>query len=1390
MSTSPMRAAALCALLASTCLVTPAVAGPYKNRDANGVDLTDGSFNFQLVEGSIGAGESQLVLTSTNGKSDLEGYTLVISTSAGTKSAVVNLGDVWDNFTLTAGPNSTRATGATLTSTGPSTYVYRRQDGTTITFTKPVADQGGTSNLCDALNTTNCVLLASGIVAPSGKTLTMSWGVHENCPIPAMPDDPLNCTYSWRLASVQNHAGYRAAWTFVSNSAGAHTNPGPDWYKRSSATLSNTAVAPVTWPTIAYSYPSTLVTNITTTSGDTWRITRGGASVTGVKRPGASSDNITVAFGTNGVSSVTNDGVTTAYNRTVSGTTATTVVTNALSQQTTIVSDMTKYRPTQVTDSLGKITAYAYDANGRLTQITYPEGNKTVYAYDTRGNVTSTTAKAKSGSGLADIATTASFPASCTNPVTCNQPDWTKDAKGNQTDYVYNATTGLVTTVTAPAPTPGANRPQTRYSYTTTGGVVLLTGVSTCQTGTAPSCVGTADEVKAVIGYDANRQPTTVSQGNGTGTLTATVTTAYDAIGNPITVDGPLAGTADTTRTRYDNGRRVVGVIGPDPDGAGSRKHKAQKLTYNADGQVTLTETGTVNSQSDADWTAFAASEKVTSTYDANARKTKDVLGSGSTSYSVMQYTYDALGRLDCSALRMNSSVWGSLPASACTPSIASTTFGPDRITKTNYDAVGRVNKLQTAYGIAGVQSDETTSTFTDNGKLATFTDAEGNRTTYAYDGHDRLTKTRYPSKTTDGVSSTTDYEQPTYDANGNVTNMRLRDGQNIGYTYDALNRVTFKDVPNSTWVAFDVNYTYDLLSRLTSATDTNTHFANFTWDALGRKLTETSNFFGRTHQYDLAGRRTKLSHSDGFYVDYDYDVAGNMLRVKENGASSGVGVLATYAYDDLGRRTSLTRGNGTVASYGYDNVSRLTSLGENFSGTTYDFSRTFTVSPAGQIATLTNSKDVFAIAGLANKNLAEPANGLNQLTAQGGTSLGYDNRGNVTSYGSSTYIYSAENRLGEASTPANFGYDPLGRMHWINQTITLQYDGWDMIAELVNDSLVTRRYVFGAGVDEPLVWYEGSGTTDRRFLHADERGSIIAVSNSSGTVTNVNTYDEYGQPGASNVGRFQYTGQSWVPELGMYYYKARVYNPKIGRFMQPDPIGYQAGMNLYGYVSGDPLNLSDPLGLQDDGPPIVVTGHRDGLLSFGGGGRYTPRMPVLDSPGSIPPDCGTPGSDPEICTIVVQAQPSCPEGGSITISPYGFGLGGTLFGGLVGLSAGFESGIAVPKTSLAKGSFRGSQLYVSGSFTPLAGFGAFLGGGFNMGAGYSPEPLQSGSASSAVHQAGAAHEAGGEISFPVDWTNAGGFSVNGGPRGAEGAYSAVGRKFSYTLTTSQFGCR
>ncbi|MEW4468125.1 RHS repeat-associated core domain-containing protein [Parasphingorhabdus sp. JC815] len=97
----------------------------------------------------------------------------------------------------------------------------------------------------------------------------------------------------------------------------------------------------------------------------------------------------------------------------------------------------------------------------------------------------------------------------------------------------------------------------------------------------------------------------------------------------------------------------------------------------------------------------------------------------------------------------------------------------------------------------------------------------------------------------------------------------------------------------------------------------------------------------------------------------------------------------------------------------------------------------------------------------------------------------------------------------------------------------------------------------------------------------ADERGSFTAITNSSGTVININSYDEWSIPAATNRGRFAFTGQIWLPELGMYYYKARIYSLTLVRFMQTVPIDYEDGMNMYAYVGDDPENRSDTTGMK-----------------------------------------------------------------------------------------------------------------------------------------------------------------------------------------------------------------
>jgi RHS repeat-associated protein len=222
-------------------------------------------------------------------------------------------------------------------------------------------------------------------------------------------------------------------------------------------------------------------------------------------------------------------------------------------------------------------------------------------------------------------------------------------------------------------------------------------------------------------------------------------------------------------------------------------------------------------------------------------------------------------------------------------------------------------------------------------------------------------------------------------------------------------------------------------------------------------------------------------------------------------------------------------------------------------------------------------------------------ANGLNQLTSIGGFATAHDARGNLTLDPTTgkAYTYSSENLLKTATGGVTLAYDPAMRLDDVTGAATTRfaYDGLDMIAEYNAAGALQRRFVHGPGADEPLVQYEGAGTSDRRWLHADERGSVVAISDASGNMLTINRYDEFGKPQATNAGRFQYTGQMWLSEIGLYHYKARAYAPHLGRFLQTDPIGYDSGVNVYAYVGNDPVNSVDPLGLRWITSSICVEG-------------------------------------------------------------------------------------------------------------------------------------------------------------------------------------------------------
>jgi RHS repeat-associated protein len=663
---------------------------------------------------------------------------------------------------------------------------------------------------------------------------------------------------------------------------------------------------------------------------------------------------------------------------------------------------------------------------------------------------------------------------------------------------------------------------------------------------------------------------------------------------------------AYTYATRYDAANRVTGTIAPDPDGTGALKFAATRTTYDASGRVTRVESGelaTWQAQTVAPsaWTGFTLLSSVETTYDTLDRKvreeTRDANGAAT---ALMQYSYDGAGRADCVAQRMNPArgappPFAIQPAEACDLNTAGT-FGPDRITKNSYDAMGQLLKVQRALGTP-LQQDYATYTYTLNGKQASVTDANGNRTGYTYDGFDRLKRWSFPSKTTPGQTSTTDYEDYGYDANGNRTSLRKRDGSVLTYAYDSLNRVTRKTVPERAGLAAthtrDVFYGYDLRGLQTHARfDSGSgEGVALLYDGFGRLAGSIFSMDGAARQltntFDANGNRISFAWPDGTYLIYSHDGLDRLTGIV-NPANIQ---MAGYSYSNRGLLLAQT--NGSPTTLGYDPAGRLTSLSHDTGGTAQDVSYGYGYTPALQIASRTTSIDAYAFPETASSR-NYTVNGLNQYSAVGGTAHAYDANGNLTSDGSSTYTYDIENRLVSASgaTTATLRYDPLGRLYEVTGTTgttRFLYDGDELVAEYSPAGTLLRRYIHGLRSDDPVALYEGSSmdSAGLRFLKANHQGSIVAVTGSTGTVSTLNSYDDYGIPASSNAtiaqgGRFQYTGQAWLPELKLYHYKARLYAPQLGRFLQTDPVGYDDGLNLYAYVGNDPVGRIDPNGTSD----------------------------------------------------------------------------------------------------------------------------------------------------------------------------------------------------------------
>ena len=785
----------------------------------------------------------------------------------------------------------------------------------------------------------------------------------------------------------------------------------------------------------------------------------------------------------------------------------------------------------------GNLTSIAAP-NGRSITLTYDTSNRIIRAQDNLGRIVSYSYDA---TGRLATVTDAGGGVTAYSYDASHRMLTITDPKGiGYLTNVYDAT-GKVTSQTQ------ADGTTYQFAYTLDGnGNVTQTDVTDPRGLVHRVTLNTAGyplTVTRALGQP-EQQVTTVERQAGTNFVTATVDAlgrrteySYDTMGN-LTGATRLAGTpaaVTTTYTYEPTFNQVASITDP--------LTHTTTFGYDASGNLT-TITDPLNHQVTLTYNAAGQLVSVTDPLGHTTQLTYglgDLVTISDPLGSVTQRLTDEVGRL-----------------------VKLTTPRGQRV-RYDYDSLNQLVKITDPLG--GI----TQLSYDPNGNLLAVTDARGKVTGYSPNAMDRV-QTR-----TDPLGHAASYQ---YDANGNLTHVTDRKSQTTAVMYDGLNRPTTRTYADGS----STTLTWDGGNRLTQVVDSVSGTITRTFDGLDRLTQETTPQGTVSYTYDAAGRRTSMTVAGQPALTYAYDNADRLTSLTQGSAT------VTIAYGDADRRTSLTLPNGVVTAYGYDNKNRLTSL-------------TFTQG-ATTLGTLTYSYDAdgnrmavggtWARTGLPQAVTSATYNDANQQLTWDSQTLIYDLNGNLTGDGVNTYTWDARDRLTGISgaTSASFQYDPFGRRtsKTINGTGTnFVYDGVNPVQEL-SGGTVLSNLLTGLDVDEYFGRSDAGGT---RTLLADALGSILALTDSTGTIETQYTYEPFGATtvsGAGSESAFQYTSREF-DGTGLYYYRARYYHPTLQRFLSEDPIDFAGGdFNLYAYVANNPMGATDPTGEFLAGTPGMTT--------------------------------------------------------------------------------------------------------------------------------------------------------------------------------------------------------
>jgi RHS repeat-associated protein len=528
------------------------------------------------------------------------------------------------------------------------------------------------------------------------------------------------------------------------------------------------------------------------------------------------------------------------------------------------------------------------------------------------------------------------------------------------------------------------------------------------------------------------------------------------------------------------------------------------------------------------------------------------------------------------------------------------------------YDQLGQF--LSTTRSLNGVAHKVAERAYDSVGRVAYQIDANGNRTSFQYDGLARVTEVTLPdltrtttvyddrlmrsTETNANLNSATTVKDPmgrivevlmkpyengtavnttrsTYDYFGNVLAVTDARGNTTSYGYDERNRtIRIVDAENH-----EYQYRYDFDSNKLLEQGPQGRSTRYVYDTAGRLIRQIDALGGvRTNAYDAKGRLTASTDERGNVTRFEYDARDRLIQQVDP-----TGNATVSAYDPVGNVTARTDARGNTMTYQYDEWNRLVRLTNAVSET-----QEMAYDPNGNMVRLVDA------AGNATEYVYNFRNQVTQVTMLAGTSKAFVAQ--TATYDSVGNRIRETDALGKVST---YLYDGLNRVVRKERPVGTDVAVEETVFDAVGNVILSRdargnetRYEYNK-VNHFTAVEDANG--NRWTYELDPFGSVTSARNPRGAVTRFE-YDALGRKIAV-TDELNYRTQITYDAAGNVTHVAT--NNLVERAASlmsedTDGDGVATDWRVYHWSNADDT-AAVTLGIEDDAQKVTVSGHGPG---------------------------------------------------------------------------------------------------------------------------------------------------------------------------------------------------